>query len=291
MKYLLSLFSGIGGFDLGAHWAGLKFDGHFYSDIDPYANRIMQARFPNAIPLGDVTKIKVEELPHGDWIICGGFPCQDISFAGKGVGLAGARSGLWFEYSRILEGLRPSFAVVENVGALVGRGLDRVLISLAALGYDAEWQDIRASDVGAPHRRERLWIVAYPNAECRDGSGRAWDGRPQSPDSSEAMADAAQHGCGQRRTWRPHSGGSREAESTLCDPYRARLEEWDRSESTRGSHPASVFRDWWAIEPDMGRVAHGVPSRVDRLKCLGNSIVPQIAELIFLQSAFDGWRV
>jgi DNA (cytosine-5)-methyltransferase 1 len=167
MTHFLDLFSGIGGFALGAYWAGLRFDTHYFSEIDDYAIKIYQKRFPDAIGLGDITKIRGSNLPEGEWIISGGFPCQDISVAGKGAGLAGKRSGLWYEYARIIGELRPRYAIMENVGALSFRGLDAVLGSLAEIGYDAEWQDIRASDVGAPHRRERLWIVAYP--EGNDG--------------------------------------------------------------------------------------------------------------------------
>lgn len=162
MRYFLDLFSGIGGFHLGAQWAGVHFDKYYYSEVDPYAIKVYAKRFPDAIGLGDITKIDGLALPIGDWIIAGGFPCQDISVAGKGAGLAGARSGLWYEYARLIGELRPRYAIMENVGALTFRGLDAVLGSLAEIGYDAEWQDIRASDVGAPHRRERIWIVAYP---------------------------------------------------------------------------------------------------------------------------------
>jgi len=164
MTCFLDLFAGIGGFSLGAEWAGIKFDKHYFSEVDDYAIRVYSRRFPGAVGLGDITKIDGNSLPSGDWIIAGGFPCQDISVAGKGAGLDGGRSGLWFEYARLIGELRPRYAIMENVGALTHRGLDRVLGSLAEIGYDAEWQDIRASDVGAPHRRERIWIVAYP--EC-----------------------------------------------------------------------------------------------------------------------------
>jgi DNA (cytosine-5)-methyltransferase 1 len=295
----LSLFSGIGGFDLGAQWAGLKFDKHYYSDIDDYANKVFQLRFPEAIPLGDICSIKGKDLPHGEWIIAGGFPCQDISVAGKGAGLAGARSGLWYEYARLIGELRPRFAIMENVGALTHRGLDAVLGSLAEIGYDAEWQDIRASDVGAPHRRERIWIVAYPDSEhgdrgaepqqpasaggkprdqplwggvagdvadtdeiLRDGGGGTRDGRPEPSNGSQGVANAdkarSQGQCQPCGTGKTQSRARRDYECT-------------------GQN--------WAAEPDVGRVAHGVPARVDRLKCLGNSIVPQIAELIFRETA------
>jgi DNA (cytosine-5)-methyltransferase 1 len=161
-RYYLDLFSGIGGFALGAYWAGIKFDDHYFSEVDNYAIAIYQKRFPEAIPLGDIRKIDGSKLPKGRWVISGGFPCQDISIAGKGAGLDGNRSGLWYEYQRLISEIRPEFAIMENVGAITFRGLDRVLGSLAEIGYDAEWQDIRASDLGAPHRRERIWILSYP---------------------------------------------------------------------------------------------------------------------------------
>ena len=173
--YYLDLFHGIGGFALGAYWAGMKFDAHYCSDIEPYCQKLYKLRFPDSIQLGDITQIETDKLPKGEWIITGGFPCQDISIAGKGAGIHGARSGLWFEYLRLIRDLRPRFAIMENVGMLIRRGLREVLGSLAEIGYDAEWQDIRASDMGAPHRRERIWIVAYSK---RFGRG-AWRAKRQ----------------------------------------------------------------------------------------------------------------
>ena len=165
MKYFLDLFAGIGGFALAAAQAGLKFDAHYYSEIDTYASAVYSKRFPNAIALGDIRDIDGYSLPDGEWIIAGGFPCSDISVAGYQAGLAGKRSGLWYEYARLISELRPQYAVVENVGNLARLGLREILGSLAKIGYDAQWQDIRASDVGAPHQRERIWIVAYPKSE------------------------------------------------------------------------------------------------------------------------------
>lgn len=167
MNYI-DLFSGIGGFALSAQWAGWKFDNHFFSEIDPYCIEVYKKRFPNAVFLGDITAIDWEKLKldyPGDWIMSGGFPCQDISTAGKMEGIHGERSGLWFTYAEAIRVLRPRYAIMENVAALVVRGLPEVLGSLAEIGYNAEWQSIRAADVGAPHRRERLWIVAYPDGE------------------------------------------------------------------------------------------------------------------------------
>lgn len=280
MKNYLDLFSGIGGFALGAHWANLSFDNHYFSEVDPYAVKIYKQRFPDAINLGDIRNIKGIDLPTGEWLLSGGFPCQDISVAGKGAGLAGERSRLWYEYARLIEELRPKAVVIENVGALVRRGLGSVLESLAEIGYDAEWQDIRASDVGAPHRRERIWIIAYPelrgknvadpNEIKRERSQRTRDGRAESTDSSETMADS-------------QDGGDVRRNRELGTAQREVREH-------RGSE-SNGRREWWEVEPDVGRVAHGVPARVDRLKCLGNSIVPQIAQLIFEQPFFDGWRL
>jgi len=269
MKYFLDLFAGIGGFALGAEWAGLKFDKHFFSEVDSYAISVYRNRFPDAISLGSICDIKGSDLPAGEWTIAGGFPCQDISVAGKGAGLDGGRSGLWFEYARIIGELRPRFAIMENVGALTIRGLDRVLGSLAEIGYDAEWQDIRASDVGAPHRRERIWIVAYP-ASIRMERCKTEFGKQR-----------------KRKTLR-RAFGVCEAQKEMADASDKRnvrrngeLESTKREVQGHNGSAANGGRKWWSVEPDVGRVAHGIPSRVDRLKCLGNSIVPEIAVLIF----------
>jgi DNA (cytosine-5)-methyltransferase 1 len=297
MTYFLDLFAGIGGFSLGAHWAGMRFDRHFYSEVDDYACKVYAARFPESEALGDICKIRGSDLPTGDWIIAGGFPCQDISVAGKGAGLAGERSGLWYEYARIIGELRPRYAIMENVGALAFRGLDSVLGSLAALGYDAEWQDIRASDVGAPHRRERIWIVAYPNEDGLDKPYRNIRGMEREECTEESresepsgitealaicrkLADAPQHGCGQGRARRPNPIGEGQPEQPL-QALADTASLYAQGYSDRSWQRESRGGGWWATEPDVGRVAHGIPSRVDRLKCLGNSIVPQIAELIF----------
>ena len=162
MNYL-DLFHGIGGFALGAYWAGMKFENHYCSDIEPWCQKLYAKRFPDSIQLGDITQIDAAKLPAGDWIITGGFPCQDISIAGKGAGIHGSRSGLWFEYWRLIRDLRPRFAIMENVSALTFSGLGIVLGTLHEIGYNAEWQNISARSIGACHQRERLWIVAYPH--------------------------------------------------------------------------------------------------------------------------------
>jgi len=245
----LDLFAGIGGFALGAYWAGLRFDEHYYSEVDKYAMRVYQQRFPDAIGLGDITKIDGSKLPYGDWIIAGGFPCQDISVAGKGAGLAGARSGLWFEMLRLIGDLRPRYAIVENVGALLVRGIDTVLGTLAEIGYDAEWQIISAASVGAPHRRDRVYIVAYPKGK------RFVQGAYENRIGSENIKKTFNWG--------------------------------NRKPPVSGS---VLGLNWISAPPGICGVDDGLPETVDRLRCLGNAIVPQCAEVIFNLPAFDEWR-
>ena len=163
------LFSGIGGFSLGLERAGMKTA--WFSEIDPYASAVLRKHWPDVPNHGDIRGIRAGAVERVD-LLCGGFPCQDISNAGKRAGIDGERSGLWSEYARVIGELRPRYVVVENVAALLGRGLERVLGDLAALGFDAEWHCIPASAVGAPHRRDRIWIVAH--ARC-DG-GERWGG-------------------------------------------------------------------------------------------------------------------
>jgi DNA (cytosine-5)-methyltransferase 1 len=305
MNYL-DLFHGIGGFALGAYWAGMKFDNHYCSDIEPYTQKLYKLRFPDSIQLGDITKIDTSKLPAGDWIISGGFPCQDISIAGKGAGIHGERSGLWFEYWRIIRDLRPRFAIMENVGMLVHRGLREVLGSLAEIGYNAEWQDIRASDMGAPHRRERIWIVAYPELYgCTSGTFGKCAKKPIREKQERTN----------RTQYTPGANSIPETETDVADAATARLQgqepargrpgkpglpaecgdefsdaigtdgETFRTDRMGEEKQASAFAcgGWWSVEPSVGRLANGVPGRVDRLKGLGNAIVPQIAELLFRQ--------
>ena len=154
-----SLFAGIGGFDIGFERAGIKTV--WQVEIDPFCRKVLEKHWPNVQRFSDIRECR--ELPAVD-VVSGGFPCQDISTAGAGRGLDGERSGLWREYHRIIGQLRPQFAVVENVAELLNRGMGIVLGSLADIGYDAEWEMLPACAFGAPHIRERVWIVAYPNA-------------------------------------------------------------------------------------------------------------------------------
>ncbi len=259
---VLSLFAGIGGFDLGLERTG-GFKTVAFCELEPFCQRVLAKHWPGVPCYDDVRTLTAERLAADGIavdVICGGFPCQDISIAGQGAGLEGKRSGLWFEYARLIDELRPRYVIVENVGALLHRGLDAVLGSLAALGFDAEWHCIPASAIGAPHERDRLWLVAYPNGGQRLEPIKAlFAGRDATRRGCEALADA--HSCDEH--WRDcalQMGRLPFAREIEDDGYAARAQ--------------------WGAEPGLGRVAYGVPNRVDRVGSLGNAVVPQIPELI-----------
>ncbi len=163
---VLDLFSGIGGFSLGLERAGMRTVA--FCEIDPYCRRVLARHWP-AIPCYDDVRSLTADRLRADGIrpdaIAGGFPCQDISRAGYGAGITGNRSGLWSEFARLIGEIRPRFAILENVAALLERGMDRICGDLAAIGYDAEWSIVSACAVGAPHMRQRMFVVAYPNRE------------------------------------------------------------------------------------------------------------------------------
>ena len=168
---LLDLFSGIGGFSLGLERTG-GFETVAFCEIEEFPRKVLKKHWPEVPCYHDIRDLTAARL-RADGIevdaICGGFPCQDISSSGDGAGLDGAKSALWSEYARLVSELRPQVVFVENSAKLLSRGLDRVLSSLAEIGYDAEWHCVPASAVGATHHRDRAWIIAYPNGERRRG--------------------------------------------------------------------------------------------------------------------------
>ena len=167
----LDLFSGIGGFALAASWVWeeeLELIG--FCEKDKYCQKVLTKNFPDIPIYPDITKLDGKEFTDID-LVTGGFPCQDISVAGKGAGIDGKRSGLWSELLRIISEVQPRYALIENVPMLIHRGLGRVLCDLTQIGYDCEWQIIGADDVGARHRRKRIWIVAYPRLNGRGSFG------------------------------------------------------------------------------------------------------------------------
>lgn len=257
----LDLFSGIGGFALGLTRAGMQ--PAMFCEIEPFCQRVLAKHWPG-VPIHDdvrsLNRLVVAEKAGPVDLVCGGFPCQDISVAGQGRGLTGERSGLWFEYLRIIEEVAPRWVIIENVPALRTRGLDVVLGGLAALGYDAEWHCIPASAVGAPHRRDRVWIVAHANRSRQHEQAGAGD---------ESWLGVAQCGGDVAHASIPRLPAP-ERETLLGTGW------WDE----RG---AVTDRSGWSVEPDVGRVVDGPAARVDRRKrliAIGNAVVPQIPELI-----------
>lgn len=174
---VLDLFSGIGGFSLGLERTG-GFETIAFCEIDESCRRVLHKHWPKVPRLTDIKMITNEyirfngksNLLYDIDVICGGFPCQDISVAGKGKGLQGERSGLWTEFKRIIQEVNPQYAIIENVANLRGKGLSTIIKDLWKIGYDCEWHIISACGVGAVHRRERIWIIAYPHStELREG--------------------------------------------------------------------------------------------------------------------------
>ena len=162
---VLDLFSGIGGFSLGLERTG-GFETVAFCEVEPYCRAVLAKHWPGVRQYDDIRELTADTLARDGIavdVICGGFPCQDVSRAGTGAGLAGERSGLWREYSRLIGELRPRFVLVENVAALLDDGMGTVLGDLARIRYDAEWSVISACALGAPHMRQRVFAVAYPN--------------------------------------------------------------------------------------------------------------------------------
>ena len=239
-----SLFAGIGGFDLGFERAGMTC--RWQVEIDDYANRVLAKHWPDVARYRDIRSVGWHNLSPVD-VICGGFPCQDVSRNGTQAGIYGRRSGLFAEAIRVVGELRPRCVVLENVAGLLDGGLGEVLASLSAIGFDAEWDVVPACGVGADQIRERVFILAYPECGWMEGRWRA---------------SSAKTSCIKRAGIREFEspGGTIKADATL-----SRIAE-------RETH--------WERESGIHRVANGIPSRVDRLRGLGNAVVPQVAEFI-----------
>jgi DNA (cytosine-5)-methyltransferase 1 len=238
---VLSLFAGIGGIELGLERSGLTTVGQV--DIDPDARTILAQHWPEVPRHDDV-------LTTPEWwtsttrppvhVICGGFPCQPFSHAGRMLGINDER-WMWPATAAVVRAIRPDYVLLENVSALVrdGRAFGTVLSDLHAIGFDAEWATLRASDFGAPTPRERVYLLAYPasvdgNPRDRLGAGRVWE----SPIAARGLSGLAAH---QRRR---------------------------------------AASEWLEREPRVGRLANGIPRQVDRLRLLGNSVVPATVEPI-----------
>ena len=339
-----SLFSGIGGIELGLERTRY-FETKWFVENDGFCRKTLARHWPGIPIHGDITTLDFQKLPRVD-VLSGGFPCQDISYAGKGKGIReGTRSGLWFYFAKAIGILRPRYALIENVPALANRGLDVVLADLAEAGYDAEWFDLRASDFGALHRRERIFIVAYRDCRGRWKDGKFGNGGElgkggENPDLSStpenqtavahnnSNADSRRHvhgksaestGEGREQAQRestprvvavPVSDGRRkdavkqplplveirgkiqqggQTEFIIAHDCLSRVHGF-REKKIQAKQGFSWCQDVRRIEDLSGRpdipeplfrgARDGVPDWVDRVKSLGNAVVPDCAEFI-----------
>jgi DNA (cytosine-5)-methyltransferase 1 len=297
----LHLFAGAGGGILGGMLLG-----HTTVcavELEPYCREVLLQRQRDGIlpkfPIWD----DVCTFDGNPWrgkvdVVCGGFPCTDISCAGKGAGIKGKESGLWSEMARIIGEIRPKYAFVENSPMLTLRGLDRVLGDLSEMGYDARWGVVGAYHVGAPHRRERIWILARRD-KFLSYSQHNWTGWGKQQQESveektgDDVANSEKLFC---NGGDDNSRFSLEQESlsklgnncrteyvanTKC--FRPHPKENEQILGGTGSgqlcskQPRNHRGNWWEVEPNMGRMADGVADRVDRLKAIGNGQVPAVA--------------
>jgi len=244
-----SLFSGIGGFDLGFDRAGMRCA--WQVEIDPYCQRVLQKHWPEVPKHDDIRTFNPTPVD----VVCGGFPCQDISEAnGNPKGITGERSGLWSEYVRIIRDIRPRFVVVENVPAITFRGMGTVVGELAESGYGCLWDCIPAAAVGAPHIRDRMFIIACRSTEVDSRAGN----------ERRLVADTK----------------SNRQRTDKNDPQRQTVQDIRANIERSSDELARRWRTHWHAEPALGRVADGVSNRLDRLRGLGNAVVPQVAEWI-----------
>ncbi len=242
MNYI-DLFSGIGGFALGAYWAGLKVENHYFSEVDPYCVQLYRERFPESIPLGDISAYENWALPDGEYIVSGGFPCTPFSVAGKQRGEEDDRY-LWPAMFGVIQKVRPRWVVCENVTAIDGMVLESVLSDLESAGYEtAPPLEIPAVAVGCYGERYRTWIIAYADGERAD-------------------------------QWSNNERHSNEWSMEAHD---------QEGRAPRSRVSRRLVRTLWREEavPDFLRSDYVLPDRVDRVRALGNAIVPQIAEQLF----------
>ena len=312
----LDLFSGIGGFSLGLESAGLV-ETVAFCDFDQYCQKVLKKNFPGVPIYGDVKelnhdKLKADGIDQID-IITGGYPCQPFSVAGRKKGEEDPRH-VWPEMFRLIRELRPTWVIGENVGGHIKLGLDSVLENLESEGYSARTFSISASSIGANHKRERVWIVAHSNEMQRqflcgqksEQRQETFEGTSERSGTPISMANSERLG----RTEGTEKSKELEREESsnqldYCGQGCTKCQSCQTMANSEGSEgnvndsnggngkapqeelfgehgSASGVSAWWSVEPSVGRVAHGVPDRVDRLKCLGNSVVPQIPYVIGL---------
>jgi DNA (cytosine-5)-methyltransferase 1 len=275
-----SLFAGIGGLDLGLEASGMECA--WQVEYDEFCKAVLKERWPDIKRYGDIFKLDAKELESVD-LICGGFPCQPVSQAGKRAGTSDER-WLWPEFARIIRSVRPKWVVVENVTGLLsansGRAFAEVLRDLAESRYDAIWDVFPSggpSGVGAPHKRARIFIIAkLADSESERHRGRNSKERDI---KRRKLQQSEQTGC----EMGCETEGCCESHGNVSNSDSERLERKERKRKTGKKRKPEGYtsqRSQWATEPNVGRVADGIPNRLHRLKALGNAVVPQVAEKI-----------
>ena len=304
---ILDLFSGIGGFSRGFEATGF-FRTISFVENEPYCQAVLKHHWPEVPVLGDITDVKPEDLPTRPDVICGGFPCQPFSQAGRQQAQDDSRH-LWPEMFRLIRECRPTWVVGENVVGLIRLGLDEVLADLESEGYATRTFNIPACSVGAPHLRQRLWIVAHSDSESEpDGSFDGNAGQRQL--GFEFVADSECKGERRRGVSRSRKDNSKNEEGLSVQSRRLGKTVADSKSKRHGgrggkergikqgvvlskkSKGRTVGREaegcgesyraeqWWEVEPSVGRLVDGLPNRIPQLRALGNSIIPQIAQKI-----------
>ena len=282
----LDLFSGIGGFARGLEATDF-FETSCFIENEPYCQAVLRYHWPDIPVLGDIRDVRRPDLPDPNPdVICGGFPCQPFSVAGKQEAQSDSRH-LWPEMFRLIRECRPPWVVGENVAGIINLGLDEVLADLEGEGYATRTFNIPACAVGAPHIRQRIWIVAHADSESEpDGAFDGNAGQRQlgfgfvaDPPSIHEQGSEFQGDRSGRSKAASGDGGS-----NVADPKHQRHKERMQPKAIgngSGQVPTEARpEEWWAVEPSVGRLVNGLPNRVSQLRALGNSIVPQIAQEI-----------
>ena len=273
---VLDLFSGIGGFSLGLERAGMETVA--FCENDAKCRQVLTKHWPAVPQFEDVKELSKEVLDETGitdiGLICGGFPCQGFSIAGQRKGEADDRY-LWPEFFRLIQEIRPDWVIGENVAGIINLGLDTVLADLEGKNYSVQTFVIPACALNAPHRRDRVWIVAHTNE----------NGESRMDEQRLSAADPNARRCEQDKKISARGNTVINGSDNVAYPESSGLEGWqvrgvgDQTQPQFGAGCWSVTSHWRS-EPDVGRVAHGVPRRVDRLRQLGNAVVPQIPEII-----------
>ena len=285
----LALFAGAGGGILGGKLLGWRTV--CAVEWEPYPASVLCARQNDGLlppfPIWD----DVQTFDGKPWrgivdVVSGGFPCQDISAAGTGGGITGSRSSMWKHMARIIGEVQPRYAFVENSPMLTTRGLGTVLGDLASLGFDAEWGVLSAADVGANHLRERIWIVARNMADSKKLLGNG------SNNNTEISMEREKKSEPRNNSWSEDVANTSLSGFSSCNKPTPRPTEQVLEKQSWGSGNEYGDRKYWEAEPNVGRVAHGMASRVDRLKAIGNGQVPLCAATAWrlLKERLDGQK-